>query len=210
MTGLSVLMLGLGLGLRHAVDADHVVVVSALLQREPGALRAARIAALWGAGHSISFLGVGLVVVLAGVRVPPELEAIAELLVAAMLMGLGGWHLVRSLSKAAPPAGEPAARAYARPVLVGVVHGLAGSAGIALLVSATIASRAWAAAYLALFGLGTVMGMVMLTAVLAWPIAWTMRREGSARRVVGAASALLSVALGAAIAVEAVLRDHAG
>ncbi len=56
MTGLSVLLLGVGLGLRHATDADHVVVVSALVQREPGIWRAARVAALWGLGHSAAFL----------------------------------------------------------------------------------------------------------------------------------------------------------
>lgn len=60
MIGLSVLLLGIGLGLRHAIDTDHVVVVSALVQREHGVWRAARIAALWGAGHTIALLSMGL------------------------------------------------------------------------------------------------------------------------------------------------------
>jgi hypothetical protein len=72
MTGLSVLLLGVGLGLRHATDADHVSVVSALVQREPGVWRAARIAALRGPGLTVAFLALGLLIVLAEVRSPPR------------------------------------------------------------------------------------------------------------------------------------------
>ena len=187
MTGLSVLLLGVGLGLRHATDADHVVVVTALVQREPGAWRAARIAALWGLGHSAAFLGLGLLIVMAGLRVPPAFERLAELLVAAMLIGFGAWHLARSRA------------ATAQPVIIGLVHGLAGSAGIALLATATIPSRALAVAYLALFGLGTVLGMVALTVTLSRPIGWAMQRDDRWRQGATAAAAALSVALGVSV-----------
>lgn len=204
MTGLSVLMLGLGLGLRHAVDADHVVVVSTLLERSPGALRAAGVAALWGLGHSMAFLAVGLLVVVFGVHVPAGMETAAELLVAAMLLGFGAWHLRRSLARAAGAGDErpPPLRA----VLVGLVHGLSGSAAIALLATTTIHSRAWAAAYLAVFCVGTLLGMVLVTMALSGPISWTMRRGGRVRRVAGATAALLSLALGAIVAIGCVTR----
>ena len=194
MNGLSVLLLGVGLGLRHATDADHVVVVSTLLQREPGVGRAARIAALWGAGHTMTFLGIGLLVVLAELRVPRAFEGAAELAVAAMLVGLGLVHLLRRRTPAKP--------AYARPVAIGIVHGLAGSATIALLVATTIHSRALATAYLGLFGAGTVAGMVLLTIVLAWPIGWAVRAGGALRRTVTAAAGLLSIGLGLLIGIE--------
>jgi hypothetical protein len=87
-------------------------------------------------------------------------------------------------------------------VAIGVVHGLAGSAGIALLAATTIASRAWAAAYLGLFGLGTVIGMVLLTVLMSWPIGWTVRREGAIRQIVTILAALLSLVLGAAVLFE--------
>ncbi len=197
MTGWSVLWLGVGLGLRHAIDADHVVAVSALVQREPGLWRAARIAALWGTGHTAAFLGVGLLVVLAGVQVPASFEEAAELLVAAMLVGLGLWNL-RSLGRG--PDASPSPRTpTARPLLVGLVHGLAGSAGIALLAATTIDSRAFAALYLGLFGLGTVMGMVALTVLMSRPIAWISSRSALARHVTTGAASLVSVALGIAI-----------
>jgi nickel/cobalt transporter (NicO) family protein len=204
MTGLSVLLLGIGLGLRHATDADHVVVVSALVQREPGIWRAARVAVLWGIGHTAAFLGVGLLIVLAGVRVPSAFERVTEVLVAAVLVGFGGWHLARSRGEDAPAETPPTTGTYARPVLIGLVHGLAGSAGIALLAATTIPSRPLAAAYLGLFGLGTILGMVALTLVISRPISWTMQRGGRLKRALTASAALLSVALGVAILVEGV------
>lgn len=209
MSAFSVLLLGVGLGLRHATDADHVVVVATLLQREPGARRAARIAALWGAGHTATFLGLGLLIVLMGLRVPPHFEKVAELHVAVMLLGVGAWHLWRSFAKESPAAEQVVALTYARPVLVGLIHGLAGSAGIALLVSTTIDSRVFAVVYLGLFGLGTVAGMVLLTVVLSWPITWSIRRDGLSRRIAAAAAALLSLALGATFIREALARGGA-
>lgn len=209
MTGWSVLLLGVGLGLSHATDADHVVAVSALVQREPGMWRAARIAALWGAGHTASFLGLGLLVILAGVQVPAAYEAFAEALVAVMLVGLGIWHLWHGRQTHAPEATASAATAYARPALIGVVHGLAGSAGIALFAATTIASRPLAAAYLALFGMGTMLGMVALTVVMARPLRWTMRREGPLKQGVILLAALSSIALGLSVAVHMVLGEAA-
>ncbi len=195
MTGESALALGFALGLRHATDADHVVALSTMLRRGGGVRRAARLAALWGAGHTASFFAVALPVVLAGVRVPASFERAAEALVALMLLGLGAWHFARggAPGAAAPPGAAP----VARPVAVGVVHGLAGSAGVAVLAATTIGSRPWAVGYLALFGVGTVLGMVALTAALAWPLgraaAWRWLGGGRAAR----AAALASAALGA-------------
>jgi high-affinity nickel permease len=199
MSELSALLLGLGLGIRHATDADHVVVVSTLLQREPGARRAAQIAAWWGAGHSASFLGLGVLILLFGVRLPASAERGAELLVALMLLGFGLWHLWSARRGVAPvpTSSAPFSATRTRSVLVGVVHGLAGSAGIALLASATLSSRSLALAYLLLFGAGTVLGMVLLTLLLSWPLSWTQRQEGRAAQVAVLGAALLSLGLGA-------------
>ncbi len=200
MTGLSLLMLGIGLGLRHATDADHVVVVSALVQREPGMWRAARVAALWGAGHTVAFLSLGLLIVVAEVHIPQAFERGAELLVAVMLIGFGGWHLARSRGVQGHGSVHGAA---ARPLVFGVVHGLAGSAGIALLAATTIASRPLALAYLLLVALGTVVGMVLLTVLMSQPLSWTMRRTGRMKHVVTALASMLSVGLGVTILLRA-------
>jgi len=206
MVDASALFLGIGLGLRHATDADHVAVVSALIQREPGAWRAARVAMLWGLGHTGSFLAVGLLIVLAGVRIPASFERAVDLVVAAMLIGLGLIHLLRSKTAKnaeANPCSVPAPPlSAARPIAVGVVHGLAGSAGVALLAGATIRSPLWASVYLALFGVGTVLGMALLTAAMSWPLGWTARQSGRLSRWVFRAPGLLSLALGVMLAIE--------
>jgi hypothetical protein len=203
MTGLSVLLLGIGLGLRHATDADHVVVVSVLVQREPSLWRAARIAALWGVGHTVTFLTLGLLIVLTEIRIPEAFERGAELLVAVMLIGLGIWHLVRSRKMGAGSAVASVAGTPTRPLMIGMVHGLAGSAGIALLAATTIDSRPLAAAYLGLVALGTVIGMVALTVAMSRPIIWSMRREGHLRNAIVVGASMLSIGLGLTVLVGA-------
>jgi hypothetical protein len=164
--------------------------------------RAARIAALWGAGHTVAFLALGLLIVLAEVRIPEAFERGAELLVALMLVGFGIWHLVRSRGTNGGAVQSSVARASARPLAIGLVHGLAGSAGIALLAATTIGSRPLAVAYLGLVALGTVIGMVALTTLMSRPISWTVSREGHLRGVVTVLAALLSIGMGLAVFVR--------
>lgn len=195
------LLVGIGLGLRHALDADHVVVVSTLLERERSAWRAARIAASWGAGHTAAFLGLGLLIVHFGVQLPELFEQLAELLVALMLLYLGVGHLRRP-ERQEPPRPLSAAVAVGRPLLVGVVHGFAGSAGIALMVASTMSSRLLASAYLVLFGLGTITGMILLTVLLSRALAWSEQWRGQLGGAVASAAAWLSVGLGLVILVS--------
>lgn len=189
------LLVGIGLGLRHALDADHVVVVSTLLERERSAWRAARIAACWGAGHTAAFLCLGLLIVHFRVPLPELFEQLAELLVGVMLLYLGVQQL---RSKQLRGDVRPAA-AVGRPLLVGIIHGFAGSAGIALMAASTMPSRWLASAYLVVFGLGTIMGMILLTVALSRALAWTEQWRGPLEGVVTSVAAWLSVALGLVI-----------
>jgi high-affinity nickel permease len=191
------ILLGLGLGLRHATDADHVVAIGTLLHREASPFRAARLAALWGLGHTVTFVALGLLVVIAGLRLPPAFDRVAEGTVAVMLIGLGSWTIVRAWRP------KPQSALAWRPVAVGIVHGLGGSAAVALLALTTISSRAGALLYLALFCVGTVIGMMFLTVVLALPLGWTQRRFGEVPRALVVAVSLASVAFGVAVGVRA-------
>jgi high-affinity nickel-transport protein len=83
-----------------------------------------------------------------------------------------------------------------RPLAVGIVHGLAGSAAVALLVLATIHDTHWAIAYLLVFGVGTIAGMMVITMIIGAPFAYTGKRFGSFNRVLGVASGMISVAFG--------------
>jgi ABC-type nickel/cobalt efflux system permease component RcnA len=89
-----------------------------------------------------------------------------------------------------------------RPLIVGVIHGLAGSAAVALLVLAAIGNGAWSVAYLLLFGLGTIVGMMLITVGLAWPLAGVAPRFSQLPRRLRLASGLVSLVAGLAIAYQ--------
>jgi len=137
--------------------------------------------------------------VLAEVRIPEAFERGAELLVALMLVGFGIWHLVRSRGINGGAVQPLVASASTRPLALGLVLGLAGSAGIALLAATTVGSRLLAVVYLGLVALGTVIGMVALTVLMSRPISWTMRREGRLRSAITVLAAMLSIGLGLAV-----------
>jgi len=83
-----------------------------------------------------------------------------------------------------------------RPLVVGLIHGLAGSAAVALLVLSTIHSPLWAIAYLVVFGVGTIAGMMLMTTAIALPIAYTGNRFARAGNYLGVASGIVSTAFG--------------
>lgn len=204
MSLLSVLALGLFLGMRHATDADHVVAMTTLVTRQRDTRAAALLGALWGAGHGLTLLLVGGLIILLGVVVPPRLGLALELGVGLMLIVLGAMNLratTRQMRHAHEHAsgGEAPARGF-RSFAIGVVHGLAGSAAIALLVLSSIRDTAWAFLYLGLFGVGTIAGMMLLTTALSLPLAAASRRfggvEGKIERWLASVTGALSVAFG--------------
>jgi high-affinity nickel-transport protein len=184
------LLLGFALGLRHALDADHLVAMSTIVSRERSLPRGALLGARWGVGHCLSLFTVGVAVVLLGIPFPETLGHALELGVGGMLVALGLASLVRGERSAAAPS------ASRRPFLVGVAHGLAGSGALAILVLATIRSPLEGLLYIALFGLGSVGGMVGMSAIMAFPFVVAARRAGRAPVWMGQAAALASVAFG--------------
>jgi high-affinity nickel-transport protein len=196
MTGLGpALLLGVVLGMRHATDADHVVAVSTIVTRRPGLSGALRVGALWGIGHTLALLLAGGAIVVAGVAVPPNLALALELCVAAMLIALGAWNL-RSGAR------DDDASSARRPLLIGAVHGLAGSAAVALLVVAARPEPGWALGYLLLFGVGTIGGMMGVTAAVAAPVALSRGRLEPFGRYLRVASGTLSIVVGLALAAQ--------
>lgn len=211
MSLLSIVALGFFLGMRHATDADHVVAVSTIVSRARSLRAAALVGALWGIGHSFAVGLAGGAIVLWRVSLSPRLGLSMEMAVAVMLIVLGTANVsgaARGLHRAAhhPSPAEEGDHgrwhrlAPVRPLAVGIVHGLAGSAAVALLVLATIERSRWALIYLGVFGAGTVAGMMALTVMMAAPLRAASKRWGAFDRWMGRATGLASLLLGLALA----------
>jgi cytochrome c biogenesis protein CcdA len=203
---LSAAFLGFLLGLKHATDADHVVAITTIVAREKSFRRAAWIGGLWGIGHSVTVFLVGGALVVFRIALPPRVGLGLEFGVALMLILLG-FNALRPSSKPAPHSHDVPARFNGiRPVVIGVVHGLAGSAAAALLVLAAIPETAWALAYLFIFGVGTIAGMTLITAMLATPSVLAADRvarlQGGIRLAAGALSLVFGVIVAWAIIVD--------
>jgi high-affinity nickel-transport protein len=191
---LALLGLALVLGIRHAADPDHVVAVAAITARSRSLLAATRIAVLWGLGHSITLFAAGAVIV-ANLAVPPRVGLSLELAVAIALVTVGVWNLG---GRPRPDRDASAAsRGGLRAFAIGLVHGLAGSAAVALLVLATLRDPHAACGYLAVFAAGTLVGMVLVTASMAAPLGLAVRRWRRFGDGVRTATGALSLGMGA-------------
>jgi high-affinity nickel-transport protein len=192
----SPLFWGLALGIRHAADADHVATIASVVVGRTNLLGALRTAIFWGLGHTLTFFAVGLAIVLFGLQVPEELERAVDVMIGLSLLLLGAAQLRRS---ARPESSEHEQRPHAaRPLALGCMHGLAGSAAVALLALAAIHSELHALLYLALFGLGTMLGMAAITLALAWSFRLSSSLRFMRRGLVvaaGVASVLCGVSL---------------
>jgi ABC-type nickel/cobalt efflux system permease component RcnA len=219
---LFVIGLGLILGMRHSTDADHVVAISTIVSKQRSIRNAAFIGSVWGLGHTITIFIVGALIILFGVEIPPRLGLSMEFSVALMLILLGVLNLTGILQKvtsyftpasagrvvASGPRGTRMERwleqsvgrfglyQCLRPLVIGLVHGLAGSAAVALLVLSTIHNPAWATVYLLIFGIGTMIGMMCMTAAIAVPLTFAGDRFGKLSKYLGAASGMVSLCFG--------------
>ncbi len=215
---LTMLALGFFLGARHATDPDHVIAVSTIVARHRAITDAALIGAIWGVGHTLTLLVVGGGIVLFGWVIPRHIGLSLEFAVAVMLVALGIANLSNLREVVHPRAADHTPLAWLdsrlgglaryqliRPLAVGVIHGLAGSATVGLLVLTTIREPSWSLLYLFLFGSGTVVGMMLITVAISWPFASrpSPRFAGGLRL----ASGLISVGFGCFLAYRVGVTD---
>jgi sulfite exporter TauE/SafE len=203
----AIVALGFVLGLRHATDPDHVIAVTTIVARQRTMTGAAAIGAAWGVGHTLTMLAVGSGIIVFGWVIPPRIGLSTELSVGVMLIVLGLMNLTTRpdhthdvVHRLDHRFGALGTYRFVRPLFVGIVHGLAGSAAVALLVLATIQNPRWAVLYLLIFGLGTIAGMMAMTAAIVVPFAYTKTRLDRLNRGLRIASGVISVGFGLFIA----------
>ena len=159
-----VAVMGILLGLRHATDPDHLAAMTTLAPSEPGARRAARLGLSWGTGHALTLFAFGLPIVLFDALLPERLQQAAETTVGVMIVALAVWLLVRWWRGEFDTSSHSHnVRTPLQAFVVGLVHGVGGSAGVGLLLIATIESHTYAVVALALLAAFTAVSMTILT-----------------------------------------------
>jgi sulfite exporter TauE/SafE len=193
----AVLLIGFVFGLYHAIEADHLAAVSAIVSEHKNVWTASIIGGFWGLGHTISLFVVGALVIFVKLQISESTEGYLEGTVGVMLVLLG-LNAIRKVFTARTihihthdhdghehshvhihndEKTEASHHRFApRSVIVGMVHGLAGSAGLMLLVLPTIASPAVALLYITIFGLGSIAGMMIMSILMGLPLYFTAGR----------------------------------
>ena len=200
------IVLGTAVGLRHAFEPDHLTAVSTLVQETHTPWHGARLGVLWGIGHTTALVVVGTILALIGATLPPRAGTAFELGVALMLLILGARAIAIALRVDAigahPHEHGSGAHAHApagprrwRPLVVGLVHGLAGSGALSALVFAEMPGTSARVLYMALFGLGSIGGMAIASGVAGTAIQRLVRSPFAKRRL-GIATGVLSIVVG--------------
>lgn len=219
----SILAFGFLLGLKHAVEADHLAAVSTIVSERKSIWSSSLVGALWGVGHTISLLAAGVVVILFRIKISASAARVLEFCVGLMLVALGAGALkklvrggyvhfhVHSHGGRAhvhphiheKSSHETEARTHhglrmagSRTLLIGMVHGLAGSAALMLLVLSTVREPLLGLLYITVFGLGSIGGMMLMSALVGLPIYLTAARFNHANMFVRCLAGLFSLSFG--------------
>ncbi len=225
------LTLGLFIGMAHALEADHLAAVGTLAsdgKATPG--RLALLGASWGMGHTTTLFLIGVPVFAFGLVLSRQLAAGMEFAVGLMLIVLGLhvlWKICRKrvhfhlhghddgkrhfhahshAGAKLPHDRDPHSHGHGvfslRAYLVGLAHGAAGSAGLVALAAAATQDAMTAAAYMALFGIGSVLGMAALTYSASWPLRLAEKTAARLLSTVQVAVAGIAVFIGFRVMME--------
>ena len=222
---LSILALGLLIGMQHALEADHMAAVSAIAARQSSARKIISHGAVWGIGHTLTLMIVAGGVLYLGMQISANMSAWMETAVGVILVVLGGHLLVKLFKErihfhfhrhqgepvhihAHSHAGEKGAHEKLphnhdhpnklpwRTLLIGMMHGMAGSAALLVLTAQTVSSPLIGMGYVVLFGVGSVLGMAALSALIAIPLSYSSKMLTWANRGIQGAVGVWTLALG--------------
>lgn len=218
------LTLGFFLGLKHALEADHLAAVSTIVSEERSLLRSSLIGAYWGMGHTAALLVFGSILLVFRLAVAPRVSEFLEFLVGLMLIFLGvkallslkqapavhvhthehggtlHSHLHFHLGDSGHGHEHRVLRLGGKPFVVGVVHGMAGTAAVLLLIVGAIPSLLLGLGTILVFGVGSIGGMILMSLLMGIPLALAAGRARRVERVVRFAAGLFSLGFGIFIA----------
>jgi sulfite exporter TauE/SafE len=222
-----ILSLGFLVGLKHATEADHLAAISTIVTERKSLTSSAIVGALWGLGHTISLVAAGVLVLLLNFQISEQTERFLEFCVGIMLFLLGlnvlrkilqGGKLhfhthehgrnvhahphLHEIKKEDDPSSHHAFSFSPRAIVIGMIHGLAGSAALMLLVIPTIDSQVMGLVYIVIFGIGSICGMMLMSFLVGLPFQITALRFNRFNLLLQSIAGLFSAGLGLMIVYE--------
>lgn len=214
---LEILALGLLYGLLHALDADHIAAVSTIVSKQKRISAATFTGLSWGIGHTFTLLIVGLLIILFKINIPEKIALSLEFLVGAMIVFLGASVIYNLLSEKkhlhvhTHDGMEHTHihshnilkdhKHYHKPFFIGIIHGLAGSAALMLLVLSTIDTLSTGLLYILIFGIGSMIGMSVVGTIISLPFVLTKTFE-NLNKYLRYAAGTFSIAFGIYIMIQ--------
>jgi ABC-type nickel/cobalt efflux system permease component RcnA len=223
---IGILATGFIIGLKHALDADHLVAIGTMVTEDRSPWGLAVLGGTWGLGHTLSLVAVGLLVLFLNLQISESTEQMLEGFVGIMLIGLG-LNVLRKMLKGTKThthqhshgehdhshphvhgtesdnkAWHHSAKVSPRALAIGLVHGLAGSAGLMLLVIPTIDSKALGILYIAVFGVGSIGGMMIMSFLIGLPFHLTSKNLEPLNKGLQVVASAASILIGAIIVYE--------
>ncbi len=231
MTLVHILLLGFLAGLKHALEADHVAAVASLASNTTSVREGLALGATWGLGHTIALFVFGSVVLMIDTMVPERLALTLEFFVGCMLVFMGGavikeiikkrihlhahrhadgvthLHFHSHVQDKVDHQGKPHQHTHSRQfsrraLMVGMMHGTAGSAALILLSLNSVSSTGTGLVYIFLFGVGSIIGMALLSTMMVIPLRYSEFAANHTYHVLQAFIGLATLFLGAGIVFE--------
>lgn len=195
---MGILGIGFLLGIKHALEPDHVIAVSTIVGKHKSIWRSSLLGFFWGIGHTLTLLLVFLLLAFSKKTIPETWSLFFELFVGLMLVYLGIISFRSSNSKMTISTQKFTGsenRLFIKSMVIGQIHGVAGSAAMTLLALSVINTIGDGVLYIGMFGTGTVLGMLLFTTVLSVPFLLASQKE-TLHRLLGGITSVISVCYG--------------
>lgn len=214
-------LLGFGflLGVKHAFDADHVAAVSTIISKHKSIKKSSLLGMFWGFGHTISLLCVGLIILLLKITIPEKIALSFEFIVGIVLVILG-LNVLLTINKnkihfhrhkhgkeehihfhshKLTKHHDHKHKLFHQSLFIGLIHGLAGSAVLTLLVLTTIKSVWLGLIYILIFGIGSIIGMILISSVVSLPFTLIPNNLQRTQKFLKISAGLISMIIGLTI-----------
>lgn len=196
-------VLGFILGLKHAFEPDHMIAVSTIVLEQKNPLKAALVGTFWGIGHTTTLFITGIALLPLKLAIPQNLSLSFEFLVGVMLTILGFRTIHRHTHF---HESKPAHRKHHTSLVIGGLHGLAGSGALMLLVLSTIPSLIEGLYYILLFGAGSILGMTAMSFLVGLPFLYSAGRFPQIEKILRLIAGFLSILFGLFVIYQMAIR----